>query len=406
MLGPFSPRTDIWLPVRLISDADFRTELIGVTYDMVTVHYQRGAGAVWEEATITSDDWKEWGRGDYRVRIGRVEFTAIGLWAYRVSCSGSLNYVEDVVIRESTAGQGAYTVTLTLESTGGAPVPYCPVTVRNSTEEVAIAHGVSDSEGVVEFNLDAATYKLRPGPRPGYDFTNWTDGTTTGLPFTLTVTDAVSKTLTCAKHDQYYEGFTYGELKRAVGRVLSRDYNKTIGEEDLADWVKAGYSAVNGAIRWCRSLYSTVSVDGQASYTLWQPCKEIMAVTYDASPLISVTHPQYLQMLDDDDSEGTPTHYSRFGSDLYLYPTPDTSGEALHVWMLVAPPLLESDDDVPEFPAEYHRGIVDYALSVAFRDLGLDDRSMAYLNAFQAQMQLAPQPVIDQGQSAVEILPE
>ena len=191
-----------------------------------------------------------------------------------------------------------------------------------------------------------------------------------------------------------------------MGRVLSRDYNKTIVEEDLADWVKAGYSAVNGFIRWCRSLYTTVSVEGQASYTLWQPCKEIMTVTYDSSPLISVTHPQYLEMLGNDDSEGEPTHFSRFGTDLYLYPTPDTDDDPIQVWMLVAPPLLESDDDVPEFPAEYHRSIVDYALSVAFRDLVMDDRSMVYLNAFQAQMQLAPQPVIDQGHSAVEILPE
>lgn len=411
MIGPFAPSTALWVPVRLISDADFKTEITGTAYGSVTAAYRKAGSDDWTTLAVTAANWDEQSLGDYDLQIPATAFTSTGLWAYRVTVADCLSFVEDVLITEDTVGQGVYTVQLTLEATGGVKVPYCPITVRNSGETAVIAHGVTDPDGIAEFQLDAATYKLRFGPRPGYNHTNITDGEYTGLPLPLVITADTTKTLTTAAHSQYYEGFTYGEMKRAVGRVLRREYGKTIDEDDLGDWVKVGNSAVNGILRWSRYQYETVSVDGQANYTLYQPCKEIEAVTYDdesatgtaPQPLISVTHPEYLRLLAEDSTEGTPSRYSRFGDTIYLWPTPDTSDDDIDVWMLTAPPLLEEDDDVPEYPAEYHRAIVDYALSVAFRDVGMDERSLVYLKTFQAQMQTGFQPALDQGISDMNV---
>jgi hypothetical protein len=414
MLGPYSPLTAMWLPVRLIQDPDCITEVTGKLYSDVIVQYRKAGSDDWSTLTITAAGWDEQSRGDYDVLFPNTVFTTDGTWYYRVTCAGTINFVQPVLIASTTTGQGAHTVDLTVQSTGAHAVAYCPVTVRNSGENTAIAHGMTDPDGLVSFQLDAGTYKLRFGPRPGYDFTNVTDGTTTGLPFTLVVAAAVTKTLTCAAHAQQFEGFTFGDMKRMVGRTLRREYGKTIDEEDLVSWVRAGNSAVNSVIRWCRYLYAAVSVDGQANYTLYAPCKEIDAVTYEGKPLEEITHREYLDFLgrDSDDAlasaqaEATPEQWSRWGDTIYLYPTPDTSADAIQVWMMVAPPLLEEDDDVPEYPAEYHRAIVDYALSVGCRDCGMDDRAVMYLKAFQVQMQTAPQPALDQGNSDMVVVDE
>lgn len=84
--------------------------------------------------------------------------------------------------------------------------------------------------------------------------------------------------------------------------------------------------------------------------------------------LIPETRERFLRNLDDDSgSEGTPTHYHKFGTQLYLRPVPDKVYTILvHYWMTVT--LLSGDGDVTALPAEFDEVIELGAAYRAHRD--------------------------------------
>lgn len=287
------------------------------------------------------------------------------------------------------AGSGAYIWDLTLTDKGNAVVPYCPVVVRDNMETAVLAAGTTTADGKLALQLDEGRYKVRFGPKPGYDFTQLTDGTKAAHPWVLVISGDTSTTLKCNRISEYFEGYSFADLKRAVLHPLELQYKRRVVESQLELWIRAGDSQVNARLRWHRSKFATASAVSQPNYVVWTQPKDIVAVTYDGVPLMEVSHRQYLDYLSQDNSEGTPERYSQWGNEIYLYPTPGESGKPIEVWALDPPPLLSADDDTPSYPPEYHRAIVEWALYLAYTDLGVPDHAAVHLQAFESQMAVA-----------------
>jgi len=83
---------DKWFPVLLLDDADMKTPETGKVYGDVTVKYEYEAATSQTTYTVTTDDWKEAGNGEYWLRIGQGEFSLAGKYFVSVACSGCLTY--------------------------------------------------------------------------------------------------------------------------------------------------------------------------------------------------------------------------------------------------------------------------------------------------------------------------
>jgi hypothetical protein len=414
MVGIFpTASTDLHLPVRAASSADFKSEVTTLGAGDVVIQYRAMDADAWTTYTPGTGQWVEVGGGDYDLIIGGAEFTSDGLWVYKVTCVGMLDFEEYVQIGAVLAG--AYPVNLTLQSTGAFAVPYCDVCVRNTNETALVAIGRTDENGLVLFNLDAGAYKVRMGKMPRYAFDQLTDGSTVGYPYTLVVTGATTKTLTCQRRDQYYDGLTFGTMCRMVARALSLVYGKTITKEDAQDWVRLGNAAVNAKQEWAKDTYTFVTVANQSQYPINVALKRILYVTVDwkgdgrTTLLRPVTGNQYLGQDDRGaggfftNEAGEPRGYWQFRNTINLSPAPSEAGHSITAYVLTGPPLLEVDDDLPDYPAEWHRAIVDYALALGCRDVGMDQKGLTYLQAFEQQMAQDAQPDSDRGSGLMEV---
>lgn len=77
------------------------------------------------------------------------------------------------------------------------------------------------------------------------------------------------------------------------------------------------------------------------------------------------------------DETGTPRDYEIFGTSLIVYPIPDAA-VTLQVRYWKPPADLASGSDVPAFPSQYHRALVEGALMAAYVDDGNLDQAAAY----------------------------
>ncbi len=73
--------------------------------------------------------------------------------------------------------------------------------------------------------------------------------------------------------------------------------------------------------------------------------------------------------------EGPPEMYTLYGNELWLFPTPNATGEILEVRYIRNAPALISENDVPLLDKNYLHLLVDYALVRAYE--AEDDQEMA-----------------------------
>jgi archaellum component FlaC len=84
--------TDKWFPVILLDDTDFKSPETGIAFGSVTVKYHTEGATSQSTYSVTTDDWKEAGNGEYWLRIGASEFTAAGKYEVSVAASGALTF--------------------------------------------------------------------------------------------------------------------------------------------------------------------------------------------------------------------------------------------------------------------------------------------------------------------------
>lgn len=82
-----------------------------------------------------------------------------------------------------------------------------------------------------------------------------------------------------------------------------------------------------------------------------------------------------------EEAVGSPRRFRVFGANIEVYPLAEVT-TALTVEYMLAGAELTADDDVPAFPAQFHRVLVEGALSKAYIDDDNPDLATAYAEAF------------------------
>lgn len=117
-----------------------------------------------------------------------------------------------------------------------------------------------------------------------------------------------------------------------------------------------------------RNVYTTTSVDGQRVYDFPSKTISIMRVEYDGERIFPndfVDDDGLTGNSPDETIEGRSQNYQVWGNQLYLRPTPDTSGLTIKIYSYDLPdqPSTTAAFDVPE---RYHMMLADYALFCMF----------------------------------------
>ncbi len=85
--------------------------------------------------------------------------------------------------------------------------------------------------------------------------------------------------------------------------------------------------------------------------------------------------------------EGPPVLYTTYGSELWVYPTPNNSTDILEVRFIPRPPVLEAGTDIPVLDRDYLHLLVDYAVVRGFE--AEDDPEMANVHNQRYKQDLA-----------------
>ncbi len=183
-------------------------------------------------------------------------------------------------------------------------------------------------------------------------------------------------------------GYDFVHLKQAVfGVVKGRFPDAPASADAIAQWVISANDYVDSRLCFTMGKIETVTVADQGPYSVWDSPVLIRDVTCDGILLDEISFHEYLRRMSTTTSLTVVAYYARFGGDIYLWPNPPESGQAIVVYLHQSPPLLQVDSDFPAVPPEVHPAIIDYALYLAFSHLPGQEQAASYhLQQFEAQM--------------------
>lgn len=143
-------RKAMWLPAQLT-----RT---GLTFDAVTVKYQKSGGAVVTK-TLTAEQWSEGVGGSYSIYFVSDELDTLGTFRYWVECTGTSTYPGVAFITEAGAGSGALEKTIRIV-VKGQPIKDCEVWVTSDAagKDKIAGPRLTDVLGMVTVFVDPGDY--------------------------------------------------------------------------------------------------------------------------------------------------------------------------------------------------------------------------------------------------------
>ena len=86
------------VPVKLVADDDFRSQVTGKGGGDVTVRYKQYGASSWSSKDVSASGWDEIGNGYYEIDLTAGELDTLGRFDYQVECSGCLDYNGAVVV--------------------------------------------------------------------------------------------------------------------------------------------------------------------------------------------------------------------------------------------------------------------------------------------------------------------
>jgi len=107
MDGSFEAKksTDNWFPIRLVDSTDLYSPEPSKAFGDITCKYGFEAATSESTYSVTTNDWKEQGDGNYWLRIGASEFTSEGKYIVKIECSGCHDYNFVVEVRDKTIAE-------------------------------------------------------------------------------------------------------------------------------------------------------------------------------------------------------------------------------------------------------------------------------------------------------------
>lgn len=160
------------------------------------------------------------------------------------------------------------------------------------------------------------------------------------------------------------------ELDESIG-------TPALGNTRYDRWINAAYFEVSGAIEFQQLLdvQSFTTVDGTQAYneagsTLG--IRQVFDVENDAV-LLHESVENFL--LRDEDTEGDPLYWTRFGGQLHLWPVPGTTGDTIKYLRIKQPTVLSASGSVTVLPAQWD--MVVWMMSVHYALLSREEQEFA-----------------------------
>jgi hypothetical protein len=179
---------------------------------------------------------------------------------------------------------------------------------------------------------------------------------------------------------------TLGQIKTRVKRTFGDTGNVEIRDSDIVDWVNAATRDLVKYNNLNKIKATSLTVANQSDYDLPVGVSGLSAVKYQGATLEYVSLDSANELFPERDNPdnfptGTPLYYWVYADKLTLYPAPN-SVEDLTLYYTVLPQAVDTDDDVPGVPVEYHNRIIDYCLAQAYELNGDLNASQIKMNQF------------------------
>jgi hypothetical protein len=183
-------------------------------------------------------------------------------------------------------------------------------------------------------------------------------------------------------------GINFVTLKQMVYGVVKAQFpNHPFGADFIAQCVISANDYVDARVLYTVGQEESLTVAGQGAYTLWDSPVSVIDVTCNGKLLEEISHHEYLRKMSNTTSQTVVLYYARYANDLYLWPNPTVTGQAIVAYIHQSPPLLEANGDVPAVPPDMHPAIVDYALYLAFSQMPGQEQAASFrLQQFEAEM--------------------
>lgn len=345
--------TGLWT---LVLDSD---EQAAFTAEYQYIAYFENSGA----SPTISPRWFQWG-GTEGAATTDAELTAAhgdGSWLTGTSIG---------------IGSGLYTVTITLNDGDGDPVNGQIMVVRNTAENTIVAIDFTDADGQCEIQLDDGSYKVRfggyyaciAGGVGAYSFSN---------PYDLTVSGATTQTYTCTALSLSTGGLTFSELVGLLEIFIMNNYGDAgegmFSRTLLKQLINIGHQELGQKLKWRRESCSIDVNEDDWDYDVSLSSREWELVRYydDSASKHRILRPlgleDWREKYHDNTTSGTPTHYSRFGDEIYLWPVPDDDDDTCTIECIMDVADLSDDDETPTYPPHLHSLIVNLAMAYVYR---------------------------------------
>jgi len=173
--------------------------------------------------------------------------------------------------------------------------------------------------------------------------------------------------------------------------TLTREYIKidpnarVFSDTTLTNFISRAYFQLqkDGSHRWreCVADTNIATVAGQQDYALPADFLKADLVRYN-NQWLSTTDKRKINIIQGNNTTGTPNAYYIYGANLGMYPTPNTTGTIAFSYFKRLPTITASVDSL--FPVDFDDGIALYASYIAFKSVNKMDMAAASLSDYGA----------------------
>ena len=172
------------------------------------------------------------------------------------------------------------------------------------------------------------------------------------------------------------------EIATRVKRQFGDESNVQVTDPDILRWINDAQREIASNNELLQTVATTAVVPGQREYTLPPDILLLRSVHYKGMKLRPLNSREAEEYLVNRPVEGTPTMFWIWANKIALYPQPtESDADDIQIFYTRQAAIVDSNDDAPELPLEYHNRIVEYCLAQAYE---LDENwSAAQLKAQQ-----------------------
>lgn len=163
--------------------------------------------------------------------------------------------------------------------------------------------------------------------------------------------------------------FFVSEVVTAVQRQFGDEASVQINEDDVMRWINDAVIEICMQNDLKQATGTMNTVIGTNSYAFPSDLLQVRTIYYDGSRLKFIKRTEYDEYVNEQDPNeeltGTPTLFTRWGSDFILYPKPDAVKQLKLLYLQQPFEVAGVNDDIP-VPDIYRARVVEYCLQKAY----------------------------------------